>query len=328
MQVTECLGVGLAVSAPFEHNEPDDQWTRAIASGVLPASLVELYEGTKYLSASRLAGFSTEKQRIVSVYIGRVLRSIVECFVEATELVPTLRQHLASGYTPIKKARGEQWDKMAARRARSTFRLALIDIFGVLDGLAEVIALFLPGEIKQLRVGKGMFAPLHAWVVVDLPPSPLIVSPARAHVEELHRRLREVVVTDATGKAWLKLIRMYRNKVTHLGHQTWQEVGLQGPDGEIHYFVPRSWPFIMEQHLGTPGDEGALDRYLTSSLVHVQMHELLEQSIARVREVADVVIRVAYSTYRALGVRQIAEMVEQLESTAESSEFTGAESAG
>lgn len=328
MKVTDCLDVGLVVSAPFEHDEADDQWSRAIAAGVLPAPLIELYENTKYLSASRLAGFRTEEQRIVSVYVGRVLRSIVECFVEANELVAPLREHLANSYTPIKRQRGEEWDKAAGRKARSTFRLALINIFGILDGLAEVVALFLPGELKALKVGKGMFAPLQSWAVADLLPSGLIISPARAHVEELHRRLRETVVTDPTARAWLKLIRIYRNKVTHLGHQTWQEVGLQGPDGGIYYFVPRSWPFIMEQHLGTPGEEGALAHYLRSSLVHIQMHELVEQSILRVRGIADAVIGVAYDSYRALGIRQVDGIVQQLESTAESSEFTGVESAG
>jgi hypothetical protein len=328
MKVTDCLDVDLAISAPFEHDEPDDQWKLAIAGGVLPPSLIELYEGTKYLSASGLAGFTTEPQRIVSVYLSRVVRSVVECFTEAAGLVPLLREHLADGYTPLKKHVGLPWDKTALGKARSAFRLALINVFGILDSLAELVAIFLPDEVKTLKVGKGMFTPLHDWAAADLQEPGLVVSPARPYVEDLHARLRDLFVSNATGRAWFKLIRMYRNKVTHLGHQTWQVVGLQGPDGEIYYFVPRSWPFIMERHLGTTGEEGAMANYLKSSLVHVEMPELLEKSISQTRLVADEVIGVLFDAYRVLGVRQVEHIASQLESTSESSEFTGEEAVG
>jgi hypothetical protein len=328
MKVTDCLDVGLAISAPFEHHEPDEQWKRAIAAEVLPPAVIDLYEGTKYLSASRLAGFSTESQRIVSVYLGRVLRSMVECFVEAAELVPAFREHLADGYTPLKKRRGQSWDQTALQKARSVFRLVLIDLFGILDTLAELVAIFLPGEVKTLKVGKGMIRPLYDWAVADLPQPGLIVSPARPYVEDLHGRLRRLLVSDSTGRAWFALIRMYRNKVTHLGHQTWQEVGLQGPDGEIHYFVPRSWPFIMERHLGTTGDDNALANYLKASLVYIETHELLQQSISQARLVADNVVTVLFAAYRALGIRRVEDIAAQLEATSESSEFTGEELAG
>lgn len=63
-------------SAPIERDEPTKDWRPALRSGLLPASVVQFYTDTNYLSASRLAGFDTEWKRVLTVYINRLFGSL------------------------------------------------------------------------------------------------------------------------------------------------------------------------------------------------------------------------------------------------------------
>jgi hypothetical protein len=317
VKLSETLDPNQVRTAPFERDEPAKEWRSARRDGLLPLSVLDFYESTNFLSASRLAGFDTEPKRVVTVYINRVFGSLKECVEEADEQRRDLRNHIDRTYNPLRTQRNHEGEEIAARKARGAFRLFLIDTFGAFDAVAELVALVLPGEIKSLHVGRGMFTKqIHDWAAKPLLSPQLIVSPGRPHLEKLHEYIRQQVVENSVGAAWFDLLRLYRNKVTHLGHQTWPGVGLQGNDDNIYFFLPRSWPFIAERHfqLG-PSDSKptqTLREHLNESLVHVDITELVDQTYHRAVALIDGCVRVLLDTYRVLGIRQVDELALEL----------------
>lgn len=319
-------------SAPFERDEPTKDWRPALSTGLLPPSLVEFYTNTQFLSASRLAGFDTKSKRVLTVYINRLFGSLKECIIEAHEQAEEHKTFLLQTYDPTKGVTDEQVEERARRKARAAFRLFLIDIFGAFDAVSELIAVFLPGELEKLTLGRGMFTQhVYEWAVRPLPPTGLIVSPAREYVERLHTYIRSEVVDDKVGGPWFRLLRAYRNKVTHLGHQTWQEYGLQAVDGNIYYFLPRSWPSIPERDIQIgPSDKPpskTLLEHLAEMLVHVDVPIFMDQTYKRAIGFLDGCVGVLYDVYRAFGVRQVEDLAKHLEER-EIANFTTFEPAG
>jgi len=304
-------------SAPIEREEPTKDWRPALRSNLLPSSLVDFYNDTNYLSASRLAGFDTASQRVLTVYINRLFGSLKECVVEAHEQASEHKEFLRQTYDPTKGSKDEQAEELARRKARAAFRLFLIDIFGAFDAVAELIAVFLPGELERLILGKGMFTQhVYDWAARPLSPPGIIISPARPFVERLYAYVRAEVVDDAVGGPWFSLLRGYRNKVTHLGHQTWQEYGLQAADGNIYSFLPRTWPSIPERDIQVgPSDRPSTKSFMehmADMLVHVDVPIFIGETYDRAVKFIDGCVRILYDTYRALGVRQVEELARYL----------------
>lgn len=302
MELSECLDVGGVVSAPPFRNEPEEEWVSARDAGTIPTELFDLYRATSYLSASALCGFDTEYQRLVSTYFGRVMRSLLDCLDEAAKAVAHMREETAQLYTPIKKVRGERWDRSADRRYRATFRLFLIDLVGALDALTELIALVLPSGVPGLKLAKGSFGSLRTWLRKPCPQANGLVTPVQHHVERLHAALSPHIAADNSKDDWFELLRIYRNKVTHLGHQSWLQLGLQATDEEIYYFLPRTWPFIPERHLrvgensNDPSDTRLRD-HLIESLVHVDVLTYSTQVVAKVQHVVASAVKVLLEAY-------------------------------
>lgn len=300
-------------SAPPERDEPTKDWCPALRSGLLPPGLRDFYQSTKFLSASRLAGFDTASKRVVTVYINRLFGSLKECIVEAQEQAEEHQTYLEGMYDPIKGKQDEAAEELARRKTRAAFRLFMIDIFGMFDVVAEMIAVFLPGELDRLRVGRSMFTKhVYEWASQSLPAPGIIISPARPHVERLHEYIRREVVDDLIGGPWFNLLRVYRNKVTHLGHQTWQAYGLHAADDKIYYFLPRSWPSIFERDIQIGPSDRQLAKtwreHMAEALMHVDISTFVEETNKRAVTFVDGCVQILYGAYRALGVRRVDEI--------------------
>ena len=283
MRLSECLDLGVFVSAPAERDEPEPMWVAARDAGQIPANLYELYRITNYLSPSGIAGWRTEAARVVSGYFSRTVRSLTECFVEAAELEAEMVRLLATTYTPLKKARGEQWDQNATRRFRSAFRLWLIDVTGIVDSLAELTAMILPGAVPKLQLGQGASGPLLTWVGKELRAKEGVVDPITFYAEALHNALKSHVTLPPEHN-WWHFVRVYRNKLAHLGHQAFINFGLQGSDGEFYYFLPRQWPFNPEKHIEVrvpgelPTDDMSAKQHLAEALLMVDTATFIHES--------------------------------------------------
>ena len=326
MKLQDCLGADLFVSAPPERDEPESVWTDSLQRGLIPQALYDLYRATNYLSPSGIAGWQTEASRGVSGYFARVVRGLHECVVESGELLDQVLEMMPQLYTPLNRGNVE---RASVSKFRGAFRLLFINFVGSLDAMAELVALVLPQEIPALRAGRGSFGPLLKWVRKPLPAVQGIISPARFHAENLHTVLASLLSASADRKDWVTLVRLYRNKLTHFGHQAWINFGLQCSDRKIYYFLPREWPFIPERFMelrvaGAVREDSprAAQDQLESTLIHVDTAFFLQEINTRIRGVLEAALREVLSAITAFRIANPEELFVQIMDNKEKAAFT------
>jgi len=305
MKLDDChLAFRSVVTAPFEHDEPDDEWRTANSAGHVPSQLWDFYRATRYLSASALAGFSTPTERIVTVYFARLIRSVKACLADAAELRDEMRDISPHQYDPTKPYSNE-FDRSAARKHRSAFRSLLVNLLGALDVIADTIAVVFPRKIPKLYAGGAAFTAVDAWLRKPHVLPPGLITPHDHFIAELHAALSpEVAVLSGPERDWLPLMRMYRNKVAHLGHDSYMQIGLQGKrDGNIAFFIPRSWPFVAEQYATTgpaassPAEPVDFSDVLPDWLMHQDLEEYSEGAYRKVRAIIGRTFGVLHAAY-------------------------------
>lgn len=330
MKLDDCyLQVRSVISAPFEHDEPSQDWREAKVAGQIPGGLWDLYRSTRYLSASALGGFETAEERIITVYFSRLIRSAKACLTDAADLRDQMREWLPRQYDP-RKSGPNRFDRRASRRYRSAFRSLLVNLIGALDVLADSIAILLPRQIPKLVAGSASFNTLEKWLRSEQVLPLGLITPAQHYSTELHESLAsEVIVRSGPERDWLPLMRMYRNKVAHLGHDSYVQFGFEPRVGnQLAFFIPRSWPFVAEQY-------ATLDSSITTSEVPVDwsavvknwlMHQDLEdysegalKKIHRVLGIGFGVLNRAYMQQRGIPVSN--ETLADLESSRQRYDF-------
>lgn len=324
------------VTPPFEHADPSDDWRVAKADEHIPNQLWDFYRATRYLSASALAGFETRDARIVTVYFARLIRSAKECLLDSAELRAEMRDLYRRQYDP-RKAYPHEFDRDAARRHRSAFRSLLVNLVGALDVFADVVAVMLPREIPRLRAGGAAFTDIEKWLAKPHQLPPGLISPAQHFVAELHQELAPiVVVSSGPERDWLPLMRMYRNKAAHLGHESYTQFGLESKTSDtLSFFIPRSWPFVAEQHTTTgspsrPANELVdFSDALTEWLMHQDLEEYSEGAIRKIKSVLGVGFGVLHRLYVQVNAVPVsAATLEDLDRSKQSYGFEYFENAG
>lgn len=313
MKLDDChLEFRTVVTAPFEHDEPNHEWQAAKNAGHIPDQLWDFYRATRYLSASALAGFSTPEERIVTVYFARLIRSVKSCLTDAAELRDDMREISPRQYDPTKPYPHE-FDRAAARRHRSAFRSLLVNLLGALDVVADAVAVVLPRKVPKLYAGGAAFSAIDAWLRKPHVVPPGLITPHDHFTAELHAALAPpVAVFTGPERDWLPLMRMYRNKVAHLGHDSYVQIGLQDKSaGNISFFIPRSWPFVAEQYATTgpatasPDEPVDFSNVLPNWLMHQDLEEYSEGAYRKVRTLIGLafgVLRTAYIQLKSIPV--------------------------
>jgi hypothetical protein len=192
MRLDECDLDGIAgvAGAPFQRKEPEEDWLIAEREGMIPASLYSLYRRANYLSFGSSPKFLADDDNLLFSYFGLSLRSIMEPLVDADIQVTSFIKANDLAYDPVKKMRGEPWEKDATKRANRHFRDLLIALSTSLDALSDVIAIFFPGAIKGLEVGRAQFSKIELWLMKALVNTKLIVSPTEFFVKQLYDTLQ------------------------------------------------------------------------------------------------------------------------------------------
>lgn len=330
MKLSDChLEFHAVVTAPFEHDEPSDDWQAAKNAGQIPDQLWDFYRVTRYLSASALAGFSTPEERIITVYFARLVRSVKSCLTEAAELRQDMRDISPRQYKPA-MPNAEQFDRGAARRHRSGFRALLVNLLGALDVVADVIAVLLPRQVPKLVAGAAAFSPVDAWLRRPHVVPPGLITPNAHFAAELHAALAPFVsVLAGPERDWLPLMRMYRNKVAHLGHDSYVQIGLQNKNTEsVGFFIPRSWPFVAEQYATTSPATASRDEPVDFSdvlpdwLMHQDLEEYSEGAYRKVRALIGLAFGVLHAAYIQLkGIPVAAETLADLQKSKQAYQF-------
>jgi hypothetical protein len=178
MRLDHCdlAGIDVISAAPFVRNAPEEEWVNALNNGAIPRGLYDLYQRANFLSFGTAPPFLSESENLLFSYFGLVLRSIHEAMVDAHEQVALLTAAHALVYDPMKKLRGERWEKGADKRERRHFRDLLIALQTAFDALADVVAIFFPGAIKGLEVGRAQFSKIEIWLSKPLAQAGLIAA--------------------------------------------------------------------------------------------------------------------------------------------------------
>src|ERR1700680_4455489 len=153
MRLDDCDldGIDFVSAAPLTRNTPESEWVSAAHDGAIPSGLFDLYQRANFLSFGTAPRFLSDGENLLFSYFGLVLRSIQESLVDAHEQADLFAAAEELVYDPMKKLRGERWEKDAGKRSRRHFRDLLIALQTTLDALADVIAIFFPGCIARLE---------------------------------------------------------------------------------------------------------------------------------------------------------------------------------
>jgi hypothetical protein len=239
---------------PFERTGPEEEWVTARQSGFLPASAFELYRLNNFLSFGSAPPFLKDPENFLFSYFGLVLRSVMESFQDAGEQRAAFIESHKQSYDVGKKLKGESWDKTADARARREFRDFLIALQTILDSFADLVAIFWPGAIKNLFVGRAQFSAIAEWLRQPLSsPAGILVSPSDYYLHKMCQALSPIVNADPPETDWLPLMRLLRNKAAHLGQPQFRYMGLHDANLCFYTFIPREWPYIWEKHIKPVG---------------------------------------------------------------------------
>lgn len=250
MRLQDCsLDINLVAIHPVHRTEPEASWVEGRDSGTIPSSVFDLYSCASYLSFGTAPPFLADDDKTLFTYFGMLLESLKDSLVEANDelgLFVSVQNHR---YDPGKEARGEQWDPLAEEQSGRHFKYLLLSLHSALDALADVVAIFFTGRISRLCVGRAQFSRIETWLEEPVVRSSSEVTPQEHFLQELRSALHPLVYPDSPERDWLRLMRLFRNKATHLGRTAFRYWVLHDKAGQFYTFLPRQWPYFWEKHL-------------------------------------------------------------------------------
>lgn len=329
MKLQDCiLDINQVSMPPLKKTAPEKDWNDALQSGTIPNSLFRLYVRADYLSFGSAPRFLADSENILFSYFAMLVHSLKDLLIEAEELTVEFRHAEERTYNPGKESRGESWDPRAYIQARRAFKYLLVTSSGILDVLADLVAMFFTGRISSsLQLGRAQFSRLDGWLERPFASDSLIVTPYEHHLSELHRRLRGLIHVDSPEKDWLPLMRLYRNKAAHMGDHMFQYVGLHDEDAEFYTFVPRQWPYIKEKYLKPadpdhPTDPSENRTLCEQTLVHEDIVSYTQGLRLKIFTVVDTTVTVLDSAYEEFSQFPVNEKaLDELEESSKSFDF-------
>jgi hypothetical protein len=69
----------------------------------------------------------------------------------------------------------------------------LIALQTAFDALADVIAIFFPGSIRGLEVGRAQFSKIESWLDKPIPSMSLISTPSEFYLRKMQEKIEPMV---------------------------------------------------------------------------------------------------------------------------------------
>jgi hypothetical protein len=302
VKLQECsLETDLVFAHPQIIIRPKEEWVQAKDDGIIPDSLFKLYSQAGFLSADAPEGFLKDPGNKLFAYFGMLLRSLKALCAEERELEIEFETALAASWTPMKKVRGEDFDKQADIKARRILKYICFSLTGQLDNAAELIALFFTSRIARLRLGKADFQTVRDWLAKTLTKSSSLYTPHEHYLDQLYSALHPLVLSTGADKDWFELLQLIRNKSAHMGDRMHILIGLYNNETEKDYhFLPRCWPVTaqtlllnIENKSFIPGKE-----QLESMLIHQDAISFVTGLRERVFAIIEITCDILCNAYR------------------------------
>jgi hypothetical protein len=316
MKLSDCdFGAPAVTMAPLRRSEPEEKWARGKAEGSIPESLFDLYRRAAYLSFGAAPSFLKDPDNILFSYFGMMAQSLASLLINIDRENRMFIEAGKNAYYPGKNIDDPTWTReksqSASLEANQIFRNLLISLYGSLDTLSEIIAIFSQGGISKLDVGHAQFNSIEVWLSNDYKAPPGILAPRDIYLEGLHAKLKPIVHCRPPEEGWLIYLRLMRNKVAHFGEGPLRFWGLRGSDGAPYTFAPRVWPCLWEKMV-KPADERSnvdLTEWLLETLVHQDVVDYMRGAARKIKEAVQETCSVtanAYTEFADFGFNQIA----------------------
>ena len=305
MKLTNCiLDIDRVVMRPPVRSSPHPDWQRAYDNKIIPENVYRFYCCADYFSLDKTPKFFDDQDRFLFSFLHNILEGIRHAFTEANDLVNIIKDEQGKGYSPVKRIKNETWDSDADERQSRSVRYLIVLMNGVLDQLAEVVSMFFHGDIPELTVGRASFAVLRDFARHPFSPKTGIVTPKEHRFEELHAVLVETIETNGSETQWFELLKLYRNKLAHLGTSMFPILRLHDDKGEFYSFLPNRFPIFHESGISFPNESktepsGVQDNadYAKENYIHQDVVEYSERLLEKVYIVIDRCFKVLCSTY-------------------------------
>lgn len=319
MRLTDCnLDTSQLWISPPVVTRPTPEWVDAHEREVIPKGLFRLYTSAQFLSVHAPRGFLGDSRHVLFGYFGTLLRGLRAIHIESKDERESLEQSFAD-----KSFKGKAMGKSADAAARRHLKHFLIAQTGLLDALAELIALFFSSEIKGLSVGRADFSTIETWLRTNTPAAGSIVSTSEHFLLELHRLLTPLIVVTGPDRDWFQLLQLLRNKLAHISHPI-LFTGIHDSQGTFYTFIPKRWPFIKEELFIDGSNDTTLGERYKEVLMQQDLLSFCRGLDERTRKVVDTTCNLlsdAYGQFEQLSVNQVG--LDQLSRNTKEYEFEG-----
>jgi len=256
-----------------------------------------------------------------------MLNALLSCFVESKELLNEVEHYEELDYTPIKRAKGEKWDENASKLQGRAFKLFILELSSALDLLSELVALLLPGIVPDLKLGRSLYSSLDVWLSNPINTTSSIVKHKEHYAVQLHDALNNEKIKDSSEMDWYGLLRLYRNKLAHLGVPSIRKLVFHDSEGNFYKFIPKSWPFLWEKdlklHVESIGEEDKPGPdYFENILIHEDIISFCKNCRLKVFSYINaglIVLNEAYKTLKDMSLNSLA--LEHLEANERNFDF-------
>lgn len=270
----------------------ESKWKDARETGTIPEGLFRFYVNANYFSPDSCPRYFNDQDRVLFSYLGGLTDATRQCLVETAESQEEIKDSETILSLAFKDRAAQRRHPEAEDRQRKAARSLILSLFSSLDLLSEVIAVFFPGKISGLTVGRAQFFRLLQWF--DEPgktDSRGLVTPIEFHLNELWNKLSPLLVLGNPEHDWVSLLVLFRNKLAHLGRFSSMDFRLHDEQGVFYAFLPRKWPFIWQRYLrwDTKAEqEGAsIFEFIEETCIHIDLIELVEGLVRRALEVLE-----------------------------------------
>lgn len=302
MKLTNCiLDINRVVMRPPVRTSPHPDWQRAFEDRVIPENVYRFYCCAEYFSLDKVPKFLDDQDRLLFSFLHNILEGVRHAFEEANELVDIIRDAQGKGYSPVKRINNETWDSHADELQSRSVRYLIVLMTGALDQLSEVVSIFFHGAIPKLTVGRASFAALRDFARRPFLPQTTIVTPKEHRFEELHTVLVETIESSGPETQWFELLKLYRNKLAHLGTSMFPILRLHDDKGQFYSFLPNRFPVFHESQISfsdkSQTEPSSVQNYAEENYIHQDVVEYSERLLKKVYIVIDRYFKVLCSTY-------------------------------
>ncbi len=297
MKWKDCLDPNICFMKPLYG--PDEEWISAYRSKLIPESVYKFYIIADYFSFNKCPKFLQDKQKILFPHLEAAIDLIKLSFEEYPELIDLMKRYDKDFYDPIKEIKGEPFDKSAPKKFNRYFQLLIINMYSILDCIAEVIAVILSWG----NIGRAQFSNLVDEIKKESregksETGSIIIQVEDRYIEDIKNIIKREIL-EGKNRGWYELFKLYRNKQSHF--RRYSGFKLHDDEGKFYHFLTRRWPYYLQQDMKyTNADsmKGDLKELFSELLIEQDIFEYCQCLHKKIYDLTEDIFRVLVDAFK------------------------------